>query len=285
MTQLLAIGNVVHGLGDRPVVGFGPAGPGEPADSPFRHLAVDGERAFAKTFWCGTCALLFARGEGADKHVPPDELTARLRAGLDRIEQEVVAAFVSILTAGDYLPVLMEVTPRLVEPGGPGDYFSHEQLATWDLADDLDGAPTHPGTPYYRLDGPGLNMFEPKQVLFEFLVPFSPPARNDAATVAAYLEADGHPTAVALSVVDSARSWNETPALDAVHWGLTHFLLDGHHKAEAAARAGRPLRLLSLLAVGHGNATEEYAVKMLSHLAPTGLTGLTGPAGLTGRPH
>jgi len=31
------------------------------------------------------------------------------------------------------------------------------------------------------------------------------------------------------------------------HWVLTHVLLDGHHKIEAAATAGRPIRLLSLV--------------------------------------
>jgi hypothetical protein len=31
------------------------------------------------------------------------------------------------------------------------------------------------------------------------------------------------------------------------HWVLSHFLLDGHHKIEAAAASGRPIRLLSLL--------------------------------------
>jgi len=31
------------------------------------------------------------------------------------------------------------------------------------------------------------------------------------------------------------------------HWVLTHFLLDGHHKIEAAARAGGSVRLLSLV--------------------------------------
>jgi hypothetical protein len=31
------------------------------------------------------------------------------------------------------------------------------------------------------------------------------------------------------------------------HWVLTHFLLDGHHKIEAAASAGRPIRLLSFV--------------------------------------
>ncbi|MFI0156384.1 hypothetical protein [Streptomyces lydicus] len=34
------------------------------------------------------------------------------------------------------------------------------------------------------------------------------------------------------------------------HWGLTHFLLDGHHKLAAAASAGAPVQLLSLLALG-----------------------------------
>lgn len=33
------------------------------------------------------------------------------------------------------------------------------------------------------------------------------------------------------------------------HWGLTHFLLDGHHKLAAAAAEGRAVRLLSLLAI------------------------------------
>ncbi|MFE5480986.1 hypothetical protein [Streptomyces sp. NPDC056527] len=31
---------------------------------------------------------------------------------------------------------------------------------------------------------------------------------------------------------------------------MTHFLRDGHHKLEAAATAGRPVRILSLLALG-----------------------------------
>lgn len=34
------------------------------------------------------------------------------------------------------------------------------------------------------------------------------------------------------------------------HWVLTHFLLDGHHKVEAAARAGRSVRLLCLIDEG-----------------------------------
>ncbi len=46
------------------------------------------------------------------------------------------------------------------------------------------------------------------------------------------------------------------------HWALTHFLLDGHHKMEAAAREGRPLRLLSLLAVEASLATPELVMRV-----------------------
>jgi hypothetical protein len=41
------------------------------------------------------------------------------------------------------------------------------------------------------------------------------------------------------------------------HWGLTHFLVDGHHKMHAAAESGRPIQLLSLLSLGGSLATAD----------------------------
>lgn len=46
------------------------------------------------------------------------------------------------------------------------------------------------------------------------------------------------------------------------HWGLTHFLLDGHHKMHAAADTGRPLRLLSLLSVDGSLASPEEIARI-----------------------
>ena len=76
-----------------------------------------------------------------------------------------------------------------------------------------------------------------------------PPTWNDAHRVTEYsaLPPGGPATAVAYSLLDLLQ-----PAMDEgedyyEHWVLTHFLLDGHHKIEAAARAGQRLRLLSLL--------------------------------------
>lgn len=96
--------------------------------------------------------------------------------------------------------------------------------------------------------------------LFEFVVPMVPPSWNEAARVeehAKRLEASSSPMAVAVSTLDVC-----APAVDDgtdhyAHWGLTHFLLDGHHKLQAAAESGRPLRLLSLLSIDASLATAE----------------------------
>ena len=82
-----------------------------------------------------------------------------------------------------------------------------------------------------------------------------PPTWNTRERVEEYVELMGRgtaPTAVAVSTLDVCEPAFGMPADHYRHWGLTHFLLDGHHKLEAAATAGRPVQLLSLLALGKG---------------------------------
>ncbi|MFE7245925.1 hypothetical protein [Streptomyces sp. NPDC057580] len=57
---------------------------------------------------------------------------------------------------------------------------------------------------------------------------------------------------MAVSTLDMCEPAVGVPTDHYQHWGLTHFLLDGHHKLEAAATAGRPVQLLSLLALSEG---------------------------------
>ena len=130
-------------------------------------------------------------------------------------------------------------------PGTAQDYFSNDQVTTWG-ADPGAGAADDPGTPYYRTFETPVRK---DRHLYEFVVPMVPPTWNDHDTVADYLRGDGveSATAVAYSLLDVLQ-----PAMDEAedyyeHWVLTHFLLDGHHKIEAAATAGRPIRLLSLV--------------------------------------
>ncbi|MFE0695049.1 hypothetical protein [Streptomyces sp. NPDC058869] len=101
--------------------------------------------------------------------------------------------------------------------------------------------------------------------LYDFIVPMVPPTWNDRRRVeeyAALMERGTVPTAVAIStlvVCQSAHGHADDPA---AHWGLTHFLLDGHHKLEAAATARRPVRLLSLLTLGESLAETENAARL-----------------------
>lgn len=227
-----------------------------------RVLWLGGEAAFELTFWCGTCPVLFQRLEGATSTLSVAALADMLRQGLSAIEDEVLAAFAGLLPAGAYLPMLLQVTPQLVTPAAPGDYFAREQVATWGL-NNFWGLPENPRTPYYRT-------FETPVTaashLYEFVVPMVPPTWNDRARVQQYadlLETGTLPTAVAVSTLDVSQPAVDTGSTDYYeHWALTHFLIDGHHKLEAAAATARPLRLLTLTAVEAGLAREADVLRL-----------------------
>jgi hypothetical protein len=207
-----------------------------------RYLMIDGAPAYQLAYSCGTCGLVLRRDPAAAPlPIPLDEVRERLAAGVTSLDDDVVQSFGSRLPADDYLVVLLEEVPRLVTPGSPDDYFSVEQPAAW-----RDGeweTTTDPANvAYYRL---GEAPVTADERLFQFAVPMTEPQRADPPTVGRYTEPAGTPTAVALGVLDISGPWFAPTE----HWGLFHFLLDGHHKAVAAARAGRPLRLLSFVSV------------------------------------
>jgi len=214
-----------------------------------RCLFLDERPAFELSFWCGTCQFLFRREYGATGTVSLADLEARLADGVADLDEEVISAFASLLPRGAYVPLLLEVQPRLVRPVEPGDYFAEEQVATWGV-DYFWRLPEYPRTPYYRTYETEVDA---EAHLFEFVVPMVPPAWNDPKRVASHRERllrTSRPTAVAVSTLDVC-----APATDSAgtewfaHWGLTHFVLDGHHKLQAADEIARPLRLLSLLSV------------------------------------
>jgi hypothetical protein len=223
-------------------------------------LQLDERDAFELSFWCGTCPFLFQRVGEPDTRLSLHALSERLATGLTGLEEDVVATFAQLLPRASYLPLLLVIEPRLVVPGGLGDYFAEEQVRTWGV-DAVTGAPESPRTPYYRTFQTALAA---DAHLYEFVVPMVPPEVNDPRTVAAHrarLAASSSPTAVAVSTLDVCapataqedRDWHW-------HWCLTHFLLDGHHKLQAAAEDGRPLQLLALLNVDASLADPDRAV-------------------------
>lgn len=210
--------------------------------------------AFELSFWCGTCQLLFKRLEGATETLSLPEMQETLKTGIENIDQDVLEAFAAMLPAGSYVPMLLSVQPELVYPGRKGDYFSEEQVDTWGMSG-FWGLPEYPQTPYYRTwQAP----VDSSAHAFEFVVPMVPPTWNESDRVKEYAQIldSSSPTAVAVSILDVCE-----PAMDNgtdyyAHWGFTHFLLDGHHKMQAAAEAGRPLQLLSLFFIEGGLADQ-----------------------------
>ncbi|NEA49684.1 hypothetical protein [Streptomyces sp. SID10815] len=227
-----------------------------------RLLVIDDAPAFELSFPCGTCPFLFRRLEGANEKLSLENMQDRLTAALaDPDDGGVIEAFGALLPEGEYLPLLLEVEPRLVVPGAKGDYFSGEQVAAWGV-DQFWGLPQYPHTSYYRTFE---TMVDADAHLYEFVVPMVPPTWNDRERVDEYvrlMELGTVPTAVAISTLDVCQSALGLADDPAAHWGLTHFLLDGHHKLEAAATAGRPVRLLSLLALGESLAGADDAARL-----------------------
>jgi hypothetical protein len=232
-----------------------------------RLLTVDDVPAFELSFWCGTCQFLFERLQGATMTFSPDG-TDGLVSGADGLDDEVICRFATLLPQGQYQPLLLQIRPRLINPSRAGDYFAEEQVATWGL-ESFWGLPAYPRTPYYRTYETAIDA---DAHLYEFVVPMVPPSWNerDRVTVyAAQLADAATPTAVAVSILDVCTPADEQGPDYYTHWALTHFLLDGHHKMQAAAETGHPLRLLTLLAVDAGLAEAAQVAELPTLRAAT----------------
>jgi len=240
-------------------VRFGEAPKPEGAWAGTRTLWIDEAPTFALSYWCGTCPFLFERLEGGGANLSLRDLSKQLAVGLDELDEDVIARFATLLPLGTYLPLLLRVQPQLVRSGEGGDYFADEQMKTW-----TQGWQAHdPQTAYYRTyEAP----VEAEAHLFEFVVPMVPPTWNEpgrAGEHRARLARSERPTAVAVATLDVSQPAMSDESDDYfAHWGLTHFLLDGHHKMEAAAEATRPLRLLSLVSLDSSLAKDEQVLRL-----------------------
>jgi hypothetical protein len=234
-----------------------------------RYLLLDGKRAYNLGNNCQTCALLFQRLPGATESLRIEETADRLRHGIDSLDCEVVETLGRGLPEGEYLALLIEGPVNMVKPGAPEDYFAAEQIALWG-EDPFYCLPHDPRVPYYRAGDCDLGQ---GRHLFNFVVPMYPAKWLTFQTVSAYmqeLETRGSGTAVALSLLDvkGPADWNGHDTPDPVeHWLCTHYLIDGHHKLHAAAETGKPLRLLSFLALAQGVSSAEQVREAVSRIA------------------
>ena len=235
-----------------------------------RFLTLDGKPAYHIGNVCNTCEFFFERLDGATHSLSAEQLGAELAAGTPSMELSRIEALGALLPPADYVPFYTRLPVKLVRPGEPGDYYAHEQVATWGV-DAFWGLPHDPRTEYYRGRVVPLSPVKfGNRAIFEFVVPMFPHAWLDAHRVAEYRTrvAEDPPTALALSVLDvkSPADWQIQPAV-VEHWCLSHYLLDGHHKTYAAATGDKPLGLLSFLAVSQSISTSNQALEVVSQLA------------------
>jgi hypothetical protein len=161
-----------------------------------------------------------------------------------------------------------------VAPGESDDYFCREQPALWGI-DGFWGLPHNPRTKYYRgADKPlGEGAY-----LYELLIPMFPDSWCDAKRVSEFevhLQEGGHPTALAISVLDIKQpaNWDGDPSVTS-HWCLAHYIIDGHHKILAASHSKRPVGLLSILALDRGVSSAQDHAKLIAaqKVEPSGCT-------------
>lgn len=221
---------------------------------PARYLTIDGVPAYQIGYSCGTCGLVLRREPGAPMaSASPAEVRDRLNTGLDDLDGPVIDAFSNQLPRGDYQVMLLDIQPQLVTPGAVDDYFAVDGPAGW-RNEEFEYSIDPTNISYYRL---GHRAIGEHDELFEFAIPMADPAGLDATTTR-YATATGHTTAVAFGLLDIERPWFRRQR----HWGLFHYLLDGHHKTAATAAAGHRIRLLTFVSASHSLASDEELLRL-----------------------
>ncbi len=219
-----------------------------------RYLTVNGKQAYYLGNVCGTCSFLFERMEGAEAGIDVGELTTQLAVGLDCLPEEVVDTLAQLLPPSGYIVALLKLKPQLVQLHGDSDYFAVEQVENEGGLDYFWGLPHYPKVPYYRVDGRSrvkVSNGSSTGEAFDFIIPMFPETFLNSERTSFFERAfkDGRtPTAVTLSLLDV----KGPAATGKDHWCLAHYVIDGHHKIAAAARAERELTILAFIAVEHG---------------------------------
>ena len=231
-----------------------------------RYLAIDGKRAFHIGNICGTCSFFFERMEGANQSINPKEIVNALNKGVKSLDKELLNSLEIIIPDGKYLIILERALPKLTIPGSENDYFSNEQVQLWGV-DGFWGMPHFPKTEYYRLvtsklkNGVGF---------YEFLIPTFPHGWLDEERVEKYrkiISEGAEPTMVTLSILDvkEPADWDGEQDITSHHC-MAHYLIDGHHKAYAAALENKPLTMLAFLAIEQGVSSEDDVNELISSI-------------------
>ncbi len=226
----------------------------------YTYLTVGGERVFEFGSPCGTCGIIF-RKVGSVANRLSDPTAVQLLEDLGAIPPpDVLRRLARVLPPGVYFPSIVAGTVKLIAPGSSNDYFATDVARLFGRQDIDDAEPVGPRTAYYRLgvdrdlERTGRIHGPHKALVTAVVMPLHDPARLNRDRIE-YWKRQHHAgmilTAFAVAVLD-----NQAPAMDPAdstypyeeQFLLTLCPLDGHHRIQAAAELGAPVRILSLLA-------------------------------------
>jgi hypothetical protein len=248
------------------------SGPEYDADSSrwYAGVTVNGTRVFQYGCPCGTCGITFKKIASPVDRVSDGE-SVELLGKLDRVPSEsALRRLARILPQGEYYPAVIEAQVRAVAPGTPDDYFATEVVRLFGLEAPEYEKPQDPGTSYYRI-GLDHELSAPpaidgsKALLTQIVMPLQDPTTLDRERVEywkSWSRAGNPLTAFAVSVLDcQSPAFIGEPNREYQYWGqvlLTHCLLDGHHRLQAACEAHSSARILTLLALAASNVAVDF---------------------------
>jgi hypothetical protein len=206
-----------------------------------RYLEFNGAPIYQMGNDCDTCPLVFEGLTTAELPIAPQDLSERLRAGLQEVNAQTVETVAHILPAGEYIVRLLRFKPtlrRLNDPNRAPYEKRHRTTYYWEQMEALSS---------YAYEEIALPLVLENQL-----------KRSSIEDYKSRLQEGESPTALALSIVDVRH-----PHSRWFEWTLAHFLLDGHHKMMAASELGAPISLLSFLSLGESLANEEMIDKTI----------------------
>ncbi|WP_165024303.1 hypothetical protein [Dysgonomonas sp. ZJ279] len=213
-----------------------------------RYISYNNKHLFHIGNVCGTCQFFFSQLKtDLTASYTIEEVRDSLNSGLNKLDENLLQYLKDILPVGDYECLLLKIYPHQTCFNGKGDYFAEDQALLWNYGEEKS---EQIGMTYYR----GMDkIILDKEKLFEFFIPLYQPQSLNEDRVLFYqnqIKKGIQPTAISLSVVDTKESMIfDEESEDGVicHWGFANYLLDGHHKIQAAAREQKTITLISFI--------------------------------------
>lgn len=218
-----------------------------------RFITYNNEQLFHIGNVCGTCNFFFHKLDiSINEKIAPTSLIQKLNAGVSKLDKQIIDDFSVLFPDDSYEVLLFEFLPKQTFPNDKNDYFANDLFQTWE---DRNKGQSEANIEYYReQDKP----IKDDEKIYEFFIPIFPNNQLDEQKIKYYeeiIEAGQKPTVLALSILDvKCPLFNPTINDEEVepefftHWCFANYLLDGHHKIQAAYRQQKSITIMTFLA-------------------------------------